>query len=323
MSRILAQDFEDALKNNDGILHPVLTLAHEDKDVILEIRESRIDLYCKGNVLFKVQSSGPYYDLVGPDRAFSNKPGFRINSADDLKSYIQFEIPFIKQSIACHRSVGGELEFEQAIVRAANFERANSHYLIADRQVSLPGRPGQIDCLGIYWPNHAIPIAPPVLCEVKYLTGAVSQLWLAIEHYYEQIRRDFERFKEDLQNLIQQKARLGLFPGLSAGAQRNLQGVKIVGTIDDMELVVALVDHSPSAGQRFLFELAKLPFASQIRILHLGFAMWKERAIRLPTFEPGMSPVADDILLTIEGPEALDEVRRAIDEDAKRTKRDD
>ena len=44
MRHILSSEFEDALRLEDGVLHPVLSLAHKDKDVILEIRHERVSM---------------------------------------------------------------------------------------------------------------------------------------------------------------------------------------------------------------------------------------------------------------------------------------
>ncbi len=276
MRHILSSEFEDALRLEDGVLHPVLSLAHKDKDVILEIRCERVDLYCKGNVLFQVLRNGNDYQILQPDRAFTEKPNFLVGTGNDLKLYIASEIPFIKQRIACHKRRGSEIEFEQAIVRAANFESANPHYLIVDRQVATPGRTAQIDLLGILWKDHSRLEAFPALCEAKYLTrGGVGGIAEQIKGYYDFISLDFDSFKNDMQALLSQKARLGLFPGLETDAQENLKKVRIVGDISKLDIVAALVDYSPNAGQEFLEKLRALPFASQVTVQRLGFAMWK------------------------------------------------
>jgi|GEM_PF-1905832 len=277
VARLLSADFEEALLG--GVLNPVLSLAHEDKDVILEIRENYVDLYCKGNILFEVKKAENDYLIAQPDKAFSDEPSFLAGSRNELQSFIEQKVPFIKQRIACHKPKGSELEFEQAILRAANFEKSHPDYLIVDRQVSTPGRSGQIDCVGIYWANRASSEAFPVLCEIKYLAGAVSYMPSAIQQYYEYISANFDLFKHDLESLFHQKARLGLFPGLSKDAQAKLDKVKIVGGIDKLEIVVALVDHSPKAAQDYLGKLAEMSFHKQITIQKLGFAMWKKNGI--------------------------------------------
>jgi hypothetical protein len=220
--------------------------------------------------------NGNDYQILQPDRAFTEKPNFLVGTGNDLKLYIASEIPFIKQRIACHKRRGSEIEFEQAIVRAANFESANPHYLIVDRQVATPGRTAQIDLLGILWKDHSRLEAFPALCEAKYLTrGGVGGIAEQIKGYYDFISLDFDSFKNDMQALLSQKARLGLFPGLETDAQENLKKVRIVGDISKLDIVAALVDYSPNAGQEFLEKLRALPFASQVTVQRLGFAMWK------------------------------------------------
>ena len=281
VAHILSAGFEEALSS--GVLHPVLSLAREDKDVILEIRNERIDLYCKGNILFQVKKVGDEFWVIQPHSAFSKEPNFRVDSEDHVKSYAESEIPFIKQRIARFKPAGGELEFEQAIVRASNFEKANPDYLIIDRQVSTPGATAKIDLLGILW-DHTKFEAFPALYEVKYLTGGgVGEIAEQIEGYFKYISQDFESFKNDLQALLTQKARLGLFPGLSTDAQEKLKKIKIVGAIDKMEIVVALADYSPNAGQGYRDKLGLLPFAKQITIQKLGFAMWKNNGTSVVT----------------------------------------
>ena len=283
VSRILSPDFESALSDEKGILHPVLLLARRDKDIILDIRAERIDLYCKGHIVFQVEKIGDRYLVRGPHKLFSAKPDFYAKSGE-LLSYIETELPVIKHLIATHSATGREVEFEQAIIRACNYENTNSDYLIVDRQVATPGRAAQIDLLGVVWQKHSNLEAFPALLETKYLTrGGVGNIADQIAGYYDHIKSDFEPFKRDLQDLLQQKARLRLFPGLSVGAQENLKNVRIIGGIEKLDIVAALVDYSPRAGNDYIDALRALPFASQITIKRLGFAMWKDNSHTLAT----------------------------------------
>jgi hypothetical protein len=50
--RSLSQGFEQALLS--GRLAPLLALVQKDRDLIAEIREDRLDIYCKGNRVVSV-----------------------------------------------------------------------------------------------------------------------------------------------------------------------------------------------------------------------------------------------------------------------------
>lgn len=88
--------------------------------------------------------------------------------------------------------------------------------------------------------------------------------------------KDLPGFVNELQEQLRQKARLKLLSGLSDGAQQKIAKLPISDSIEDLRIVLAMVDYNPRSRVLNHVALSELPFASQIDIFYLGFAMWHE-----------------------------------------------
>lgn len=281
--RVLSVAFEKELLS--GTLLPLLKLIQRDRDLIAEIRDDRLDVYCKGNCLLGVQPKG-----VGPYRIQSHAKFWSQKTVDvltqaEVASFCKDKIPHIKQRIAEHSSKGKEVEFEQMLIRSCNLEALNADYVAIDRQGLAEDGAGRTDIVGVFWPGDTRAFdkaLSPALIEVKYgLAGGVEGLAEQIRRYYDDLKPKITDFVGGLKAQLSQKARLGLLSGLSKGAQSKVQSLSISPRIEDLRVVIALVDYNPRATRLDKEALRKLEFASQIDLFHLGFGMWKKNAIRL------------------------------------------
>ena len=167
------------------------------------------------------------------------------------------------------------------LIRSNTREVLNTDYITVDRQGMVAENRGRTDVIGVYWPDHKLDRADVALIEVKYrLGGGIEGLASQVEKYFNHISSNLESFVDGLQVQFRQKAELGLLSGLNTEAQKKIQRVKILKQKERIKVVIALVDYNPrstilSKAQR---EVAKLPFADQVRLFHLGFGMWEAYA---------------------------------------------
>jgi hypothetical protein len=278
--RILSPSFEEALLR--GTLSPILELIKQDRDLIAEIRDNYLDIYCKGQRLLSIKQQGSdSYRFISHGKFWPEQKG-TFQDAKRVTEFRKVDIPKIKQNVAEHRSKGKEIEFEQMLIRALSREKLNADYVAIDRQHTTESRRGQTDIVGVFWPNHRSSRLKPAIIEVKYaLNGRVEGLADQVKSYFDYVSRDPSQFASALQEQLRQKARLGLIPGLSAGALAKIKRLPISTSIDDVRMVIALVDYNPKSTKLSRKKLRELPFAKQIDLFYLGFAMWHQNAFRL------------------------------------------
>lgn len=191
MTRLLSPSMMNAFKS--GTLAPLLEVVHRDRDLILDIRDDKADIYCKGQVVVHVEpSSGGTY-VLSADKAFWERTTRVVASIAETQHFVADELPHIKQRIAEHRKSprggGLEIEFEQLMIRANTQEPGlNTEYFAIDRQVLVGNGGERIDVLGVCWPRGdraGSTALSPALIEVKYgLKGGVDGLVGQLERYY-------------------------------------------------------------------------------------------------------------------------------------------
>lgn len=147
--RKLSDSFIDCL--HSGFLAGMLQAVRDDHDLNLEIREGYINIYFKGYSLLKLTEASSRRYQVEIHSAFTaglNLPSelTNVKTTADLLGML----PQLKQNIIQRGKSSLEIEYEQMIIRANNFEpRNNSEYFIIDRQYTI--NVGRFDLIGIYW----------------------------------------------------------------------------------------------------------------------------------------------------------------------------
>src|SRR5215216_3395695 len=167
--RTLSNTFLTRLKS--GFLSEITEYVRRDHDLNLEIRDAYINIYYKGNSLLKLTEAGSllYYQAELHKKFLE---GITIPLELTKSNVHQFvtNIPLIKQNIIKYGQRSLELEYEQMIIRANNFEpRNNTEYFIVDRQYTV--KEGRFDLTGVYWAregrrrNQEVPVC---LMEIKF-----------------------------------------------------------------------------------------------------------------------------------------------------------
>ena len=273
--RKLSDNFFNCLKS--GFLSRITEAVKQDPDLDLEIREGYINVYYKGNSLLKLTGTKSQYK-VQIEKKFLKGVDLSLSLHEDTVEQFTKNIPFLKQNIVKYGKRSLETEYEQMIIRANNFEsRSNTEYLIIDRQSA--NKDGRFDLTGIFWDrNHRrkkqeVPIS---LMEVKFaLNTDIKDVHQQLTRYYDFIKSNTAKIAEEMQEVFRQKLELGLYKH-SPEQIEALKTLSFSKDINQFQFILILVDYNPNSKKLNLENLAKLPFANQVRILFGGFAMWQQ-----------------------------------------------
>jgi len=276
--RKLSEEFLHELKS--GFLKDLTEKVRQDKDLNLDIREEYVNVYFKGHSLLKLNriDSNRYRVEIHPQ--FTG--GIQIQDFVDEETVSLFssQIPRIKENIIEYKKPSIEMEYEQMIIRANNYEpRNNSEYYIVDRQY-VAGKIGRFDLTGFYWPRrgrHRGQTISPCLMEIKFAQNQdIRNVDEQINRYYLAICDNSPQISEEIETIFHQKLDLGLFnqPQNRLSAMKTL---KFARDIKKFQIVLILVDYNPNSKLFDVDKLSRLSFAKQIRVFYTGFAMWGSR----------------------------------------------
>jgi len=273
----LSPTFLNCLKSD--FLSEITEYVKDDHDLNLEIRDSYINIYYKGNSLLKLTEVGslPRYKAQ-IDKKFLE--GIKISLELTKSSVPKFvkNIPFIKENIIKHGHNSLELEYEQMIIRANNFEyRNNTEYFIVDKQYAV--KEGRFDLTGFYWKrvgrkkNQKVPVC---FMEIKFaLNTDIRLVHEQLAKYYEPIKNNAADIAEEMENVFKQKLTLELYDQPSARL-KVMNTLTFSRNIKDFQFILVLVDYNPNSRLFALKSIRKLPFAKQIKVFYSGFGMWKQ-----------------------------------------------
>ena len=200
---------------------------------------------------------------------------------DTTQAFVQ-QIPSIKENILKHGKSSLEIEYEQMIIRANNYEpRNNSEYFIVDRQY-VAGQAGRFDLTGFNWPRQGRRRGQEVsvcLFEVKFaLNQDIQAVHEQLNRYYEAIKGQAAEIALETEIVFKQKLSLGLF-NQSLQRLEAMETLSFAREIEKFQFILALVDYNPNSKLFDPHKLAQLPFAKQVRLYQGGFAMWGDNLL--------------------------------------------
>ncbi|MEN9933986.1 MAG: hypothetical protein RLZZ387_565 [Chloroflexota bacterium] len=111
---------------------------------------------------------------------------------------------------------------------------------------------------------------------MKYaLNTDIQEVHAQLQCYYEAVARKPALIAQEIQQVFHQKLELGLFdqPPERLDAMKTLT---VARKIEQFQFIVVLVDYNPNSKLFDVAGLRSLPFASQVRLLHTGFALWQQ-----------------------------------------------
>ena len=275
--RILSATFMASLQS--GHLAAITGAAQADHDLDLEIRSGYLNIYYKGNSLLKLaEARGERYRVTIHPKFLSGLAlPAELSDAQDTAALVA-AIPILKQNIIVHGRRSLEIEYEQMISRANNFEpRNNSEYFIIDRQYTIGA--GRFDLTGIFWDrayrrrNQVVDLC---LFEVKFaLNQDISEVDQQLARYHEAVVANAAQYAQECQSILRQKLALGLY----AQSPARLEAMKTLTISSDparFQFILLLVDYNPNSGKLDLDKIKALPFSDQVRVYSTGFAMWQQ-----------------------------------------------
>jgi len=246
----------------------------------LHIRNNYLNIYYKGNSLLLLKEAGENRYRVQVHEKFTGDLDFPDLIDEVSTQYFVDHIPMIKENILHYGKSSLEIEYEQMIIRANNYEpRNNSEYFIVDRQY-VAGKQGRFDLTGFHWPRQGRrkgQVVPVCLFEVKFaLNKEIQDVHEQLNRYYQAIKGEAEAISKEIETIFQQKLELGLFK-LRANRLEAMKTLRFTRDIDQFLFILILVDYNPFSKLFHEEKLANLSFIDQIRIFHSGFAMWESK----------------------------------------------
>ncbi len=275
--RKLSDPFLAALKS--GFLSGITRAVIADPDLNLEIRDGYINVYCKGASLLKLTEAkrSRYKVAIHPKFTVElNVPAELVD--DETTARFLAYVPRLKQNIAAFGKRSIEIEYEQMLIRANNYEQSNnSEYFIVDRQYVVAE--GRIDLIGVFWDwkrrrkQQEVPIC---LMELKFaLNQDIADVGSQLARYYEAFRPKAASKAEEWETIFRQKLELGLY-SQSLERIEAMKTLTFARDISQFQFVLVLVDYNPNSVLLDLASLAQLPFADQVKVFFSGFAMWQQ-----------------------------------------------
>jgi len=294
--RALSRMFMDRLDpEKDGVYGPLVELVRQTKDLHLEFRgqldlnnpendlpkDEAFNIYYKGNSILNLHRNGNF--RIAP--AFTEGleiPRF-LRTKEDVRAYIDL-LPKIMFNVATRGKTSMEIEYEQMIIRANNFERRiNSEYIAVYNQYNIGNE--RWDILAIKWPRgeRQKPTGQLSLIEVKYaLNPEIKIAYEQLERYYTYLQENIEDLCREMELILRQKLALKLIEKTPAQV-RQLKKLKLERDLMKIEIILFLVDYNPNSvwKTKMIKKAGELPFAGQIRIVDGGLAMWDQGLKRL------------------------------------------
>ena len=274
--RQLSDIFFSHLKS--GFLSGITESVKNDPDLNLEIRNNYINVYYKGHSLLKLTETPSLRYRTEIHKKFLEGLNLPLELTEGNVTQFLFTIPLLKQNIVKYGKRSLEVEYEQMIIRANNFElRNNTEYFIVDRQYTDPA--GRFDLTGIFWEmshRQKKQEVPVCLMEVKFaLNPDIEEVHNQLARYYKAIEPRAAEIAEEMQTVFRQKIALELYrqPADRIAALKTLVFSK---DIKAFQFILILVDYNHNSTRLDLDRLSSLPFANQVKVFFSGFGMWQE-----------------------------------------------
>lgn len=275
--RRLSENFINQLKT--GFLSKILQLAIDDYDICFDIRKDYINLYYKGHSLLKLTEDKPEYYSVDIHSKFIDDlriPSNLIN-AETTQQFLD-SVPYLKRNIQKVSNRSLEIEYEQMIIRANNYEmHNNTEYFIIDRQYA--NSDARFDLIGFFWKrNRRRKYQEVDLClmEVKLaLNHDISSIHDQLDRYYKSVMANASSIVDEASTVLTQKLELGLFRQ-SPERLEAMKTLKISKDVSRFQFIVFLIDYNPHSKLFVIEKLRSLSFSDQIKIFNGGFALWQK-----------------------------------------------
>jgi hypothetical protein len=259
--RKLSDNFMNALKESDGLLHPILERVKQDDTLMLAIRDNYVNIYYRGGNILRFEQQQGKNSYQSSFNNQYNKSGKTIpflppviKSQDDAKTWID-EFPHLKEIMDkyfCEQG-GAEREYQQLLARENNCSIISNEtdYFITDIEYADSNSHARIDLLAIRW----LATAPDrkdgskcrvVLIEMKYGDGALGKKAGLSKHLkdIEALVIDKEKYSTLLKMMELQFNQLDELKLLNFHRCSNRTTVKLDANAKP-EVILVLASHNP------------------------------------------------------------------------------
>ena len=256
--RKLPTAFMDDLKDEKGILYPLLKRIKQDNTLMLSIRDGYINIYYRGGNLLRVnrKASNTYQTFF--DRRY-NKSGVvlpvlteTIRDSKDAEEWVA-AFPRLKETMDLSFSIHNkpEREFQQLIARENNFSTISNEteYFITDIEFSDSSIGARFDLLAVRWlaaqrKNGAE--CRPALIELKYGDGALDGNAGLLKHLedIDTILSDTSRYESILNTIVSQFEQLDELGLIKFKHPKKAYEIKLDTNIKP-EVIIVLANHNP------------------------------------------------------------------------------
>jgi hypothetical protein len=256
--RRLPESFINDLKNEDGILNPLLERIKKDDTLLLSIRNNYVNIYYRGGNLVRISCGAKGYKAFFDKRynktdIFLPKLPDTINDVGDTESWIA-AFPTLKQTMDISFSINSkpEREFQQLIARENNNSTISNEteYFITDIEFSDSEiREVRFDLLAIRWlasQRRKHTECLPVFIELKYGDGALNGSAGLIKHLEDlnRILSDQEQYAAILETMEKQFEQLGELGLVKYKQPANFRGISLNPQMKP-EVIIVLANHNP------------------------------------------------------------------------------
>jgi hypothetical protein len=259
--RVLSETFLNDLKNDDGLIHPILERVARDDSLMLAIRYDYINIYYRGGNILKVKKQGEdsylsFFDTnyIEPGITIPTLPT-EIKDRDDVKKWGD-AFPHLKEIMDLYfsKNIKPEREFQQLVARENNNSTISneSEYFITDIEFPDSDLGARFDMLAIHWPadkRKSGDNCKVALIEMKYgdkaLDGSAGLL-KHLKNIDEFISSGkYKPLLETMEAQFKQLYQLGL---MRFNWSKNVTKIKL-DIKDKPEVIFLLANHNPRASK--------------------------------------------------------------------------
>jgi hypothetical protein len=256
--KVLEQKFLDDLKNDDGLLNPILKRVKQDHTLLLAIRENYINIYYRGGSILKVEKSGYGYTASFDEEYNKNAesaldlPPRSVGNQDVARKWVdKFQSLKLVMDFFFSKHGKAEREFQQLVVRENNYSSISneSEYFIADIECSDSDINARYDMLAIQWLANRRKNGSnckAALIEMKYGDGSLDGTSGIMKHIQDMaaLIKDKERYGELLNAMETKFDQLVQLDLLHCNS--SAKGTKVKLDVDDKpEVIFILANHNP------------------------------------------------------------------------------
>lgn len=258
--RGLSPTFLHDLKNQEGVLFPILSSVRKDQTLMLAIREGFINIYYRGGSILRVTENegrpyGGFFDerYNKTEQKTPNLPAI-IENQVDAQAWVN-SLPVLKsymnEFLAAYSKV--EREFQQLVARENNASSISneSDYFISDIEVSESISRARFDMIAIKWPTtqrRSGDNCRLAFIEMKYGDGALGGKAGMLKHLKDMDslisnNKKYVEISKVIANQFNQLEQLGLLK-FNKGQKYNEISID---PEEKPEVIFILANHNPRA----------------------------------------------------------------------------